>query len=131
MVCFSSILILHHIKAKMLNISFNLFHQPCSNFYFSVDPQSLTGLSREELIKCYFQSGFSYSEIWVFLATFHGINLTMRYLHRLLREQNLFRNISFYEFEWHYWSHTKRNVRIWRKFRVSDYKNIRSTWSWA
>ena len=31
----------------------------------------------------------------VFLATFHGINLTLRHLHRLLREQNLFRRYHF------------------------------------
>ena len=61
----------------------------------SVDPQSLIGLSREELVKCYFQSGISYSKILVFLATFHGINLTLRHLHRLLREQNLFRRYHF------------------------------------
>ena len=66
-----------------------------NQFSLSVDPQSLIGLSREELIKCYFQSGFSYSEILVFLATFHGINLTLRHLHRLLREQNLFRRHHF------------------------------------
>ena len=42
-------------------------------------------------MKCYFQSGFSYSEILVFLATFHGTNLTLRHLDRLLQEQNLFR----------------------------------------
>ena len=61
----------------------------------SVDPQSLIALSREELVKCYFQSGFSYSKILVFLATFHGINLTLMHLHRLLREQNLFRRFHF------------------------------------
>ena len=61
----------------------------------SVDPQSLIGLSREELVKCYFQSGFSYSKILVFLATFHGINLTLMHLQRLLREQNLFRRFHF------------------------------------
>ena len=31
----------------------------------------------------------------VFLATFHGIDLTLRHLHRLLREQKLFRRYHF------------------------------------
>ena len=66
-----------------------------NQFSLSVDPQSLIGLSREELIKSYFQSGFLYSEILVFLATFHGINLTLKHLHRLLREQKLFRRYHF------------------------------------
>ena len=66
-----------------------------NQFSLTVNPQSLIGLCREELIKCYFQSGFSHSEILVFLATFHGINLTLRHLHRLLQEQNLFRRYHF------------------------------------
>ena len=72
----------------MLFLNFN-------QFSLSVDTQSLIGLSREELTKCYFQSGFSYLEILVFLATFHGINLTLRHLHRLLREQSLCRRYHF------------------------------------
>ena len=118
MVYFSFMLILHHIKAKMFNISFDLFYQPCWNCtldcsslenvipsvcvpqFQSVFTQcwSLIGLSREELIKCYFQHGFSYSEIFEFLATFQGINLTLRHLHRLFREQNLFKRYHFTNF---------------------------------
>ena len=64
-------------------------------FPLSVDPQSFVGLSREEVIKCYFQSSFSYSEILIFVATFDGVNLTLRHLHCLLREQNLFRRYHF------------------------------------
>ena len=66
-----------------------------NQFSLSVAPQSLIGLFREEVIKWYFQSGFPYSEILVFLTTFHGKNLTLRHLHRLLREQNLFKRYHF------------------------------------
>ena len=66
-----------------------------NQFSLSVDSQGLIGFFREELIKCYFQSGFPYSEILVFLTTFHGKNLTVRHLYRLLGEQNLFKRYHF------------------------------------
>ena len=111
----SSMLILHHIKAKVLNISFNLFYQPCWNLYFRLQFtwkcycfclwSSITISFHSVLIlkvwldylgkNCYFQSSFSYSELLVFLGTFYEINLTLRHLHRLLREQNLFRRYHF------------------------------------
>ena len=97
----------------MLFLNFN-------QFSLSVDTQSLIGLSREELTKCYFQSGFSYLEILVFLATFHGINLTLRHLHRLLREQSLFRRYHFTNLNDIIEVVQKEMLGIWRKFRVSD-----------
>ena len=51
----------------------------------------MIGFSKEYLIRHYFKANFSYSEVLHFLATFHGIKITLRHLHRLLRKYKLYR----------------------------------------
>ena len=75
-----------------------------------VDPQSFIGLSREVLIKCYFQSDISCSKFLVFLW---GINMVC-YENKIYLEDIILRIWMTF------WSYTKRNVRIWINFRVSD-----------
>ena len=45
--------------------------------------------TREILLRKYFNLGFSYMEILVFLSKFHGIMLSLRQLKRLLRAMRL------------------------------------------
>ena len=47
--------------------------------------------SREEAIKEYFHSGFSYEEICCLLQSRHGFTFSLRQLHRILRKNNLFK----------------------------------------
>ena len=47
--------------------------------------------SREEIITHYFHSGLSYTEIISFLFVYHGIQITLRQLNRILRKLGLFR----------------------------------------
>ena len=54
-------------------------------------PLQLQNHGREELIKQYFNRGFSYDEILKFLSSQHDIVLSKRHLHRLLRQEELFR----------------------------------------
>ena len=51
----------------------------------------LNNLSRLELVQRYFLKGFSYKEITMFLSNQHGIYISLRQLHRLLLQQNLYR----------------------------------------
>ena len=51
----------------------------------------LNHLSRLELVQWYFLKGFSYKEIIMFLSNQHGIDISLRQLHRLLHQQNLYR----------------------------------------
>ena len=51
----------------------------------------LNHLSRLELVQWYFLKGFSYKEIIMFLSNQHGIDISLRQLHRLPRHQNLYR----------------------------------------
>ena len=44
---------------------------------------------RNDLIKHYFSLGFNYSEILAFLISFHGIQLSLRQLRRILRREGL------------------------------------------
>ena len=57
-------------------------------------PLQLANLSREELIHVYFIRGLSYDEILNMLSIHHGITLSKRHLHRLLRDQGLSRRIN-------------------------------------
>lgn len=62
--------------------------------YFSLvvdTPLQLQNHRREELIKQYFNQGFSYDEILKFLSSQHDIILSQRHLHRLLRQEKIFR----------------------------------------
>ena len=45
--------------------------------------------TRETLLRKYFNLGFSYMEILLFLSKFHGIMLSLRQLKRLLRAMKL------------------------------------------
>ena len=45
--------------------------------------------TREILLRKYFNLGFSYMEILLFLSKFHGIMLSLRQLKRLLRAMRL------------------------------------------
>ncbi|XP_073238058.1 uncharacterized protein [Porites lutea] len=45
----------------------------------------------EELLKHYFDLGFSYSEIWALLAFAHGIYFSMRHIRRMLNRMGLYR----------------------------------------
>ena len=49
---------------------------------------------RESLIRRYFCLGFTYLEILVFLSKYHGIELSLRQLKRLLRRMRLYRRIE-------------------------------------
>ena len=62
------------------------------HFSLGVDtPLQLQNHGREELIKQYFNRGFSYEEILKFLSSQHDIVLSKRHLHHLLRQEELFR----------------------------------------
>ena len=47
--------------------------------------------SREKIITHYFHCGLSYTEIISFLFVYHGIQITLRQLNRILRKLGLFR----------------------------------------
>ena len=51
----------------------------------------LNHLSRLELVQWYFLKGFFYKEITMFLSNQHGIDISLRQLHQLLGQQNLYR----------------------------------------
>ena len=75
---------------------FLLFLFPNLNqFMLSVDSQSLIGLSWKELIKMLLPKWYFGFRNLAFLATFHGMNLTLRHLHCLMQEQNVFRRYNF------------------------------------
>ena len=56
------------------------------------DPIKTENSSREEIITNYFYSRLSYTEIISFLFTYHGIQITLRQLNRILRKLGLFRS---------------------------------------
>lgn len=47
---------------------------------------------RDSIAAYYFAKGFAYSDILMFLAMYHGISLSIRQLHRILRASGLRRN---------------------------------------
>ena len=51
----------------------------------------LNHLSRLDLVQWYFLKGFSYKVITMFLSNQHGIDISLRQLHRLLHQQNFHR----------------------------------------
>ena len=51
----------------------------------------LQSSDRKEIVSYYFYAGFSYNEILLFLLVYHGIEITLRQLHRILRKLGLFR----------------------------------------
>ena len=55
------------------------------------NPSSMADWSNERLISHYFYSGLPYIEMLSFLSTYHGIILSMRQLHRVLRKLKLYR----------------------------------------
>ena len=65
--------------------------QPYMPFEYNGDLDAST--SREQLIQEYFFLGFSYIEILEFLLIYHNISISMRHLHRLLREMGLRRRL--------------------------------------
>ena len=52
---------------------------------------NLQKLSRKDAIKKYFYDGYSYLEIIKFLSKYHDISISLRQLHRILRNMGLFR----------------------------------------
>lgn len=50
--------------------------------------------SKEGLARYYFQAGYSYQEIITFMLLYHGISVSVRHLHRLLRKNQLFRRFN-------------------------------------
>ena len=48
--------------------------------------------TKEQIVRHYFDLGFSYLEITCFLLKFHGIKLSVRSLHRMLRTMGLYRH---------------------------------------
>lgn len=75
-----------------INPSINLFSFTLkkANSRFRM-PTFAPNATREDIIKHYFLSGFSYNEIVQFLDSVHGITLSLRQLNRLLRKMGLFR----------------------------------------
>ena len=51
----------------------------------------LNHLSRLDLVQWYFLKGFSYKVITMSHSNQHGIDISLRQLHRLLHQQNLYR----------------------------------------
>ena len=51
-------------------------------------------LQRNDIIDHYFSLGLAYSEILAFLLCFHGMEISLRQLHRVLRRQGLRRRSS-------------------------------------
>ena len=47
--------------------------------------------AKDDLIEWYFKRGFGYNEILLFLLNCHGIHMSLRSLHRVLRRKNLSR----------------------------------------
>ena len=69
------------------------FFEPLSKM-FGLPISDLTVLqssARREIVSHYFHTGFSYNEILLFLFVYHGIEITLRQLHRILRKLRLFR----------------------------------------
>lgn len=56
-------------------------------------------IDREQLIEHYFCLGFSYLEILCFLSLYHGISISIRQLHRILRNMRLRRRSSIRNWE--------------------------------
>ena len=52
---------------------------------------NLQKLSRKDAIKKYFCDGYSYLKIIKFLSKYHDISISLRQLHRILRNLALFR----------------------------------------
>ena len=52
---------------------------------------NLQKLSRKDAIKKYFYDGYSYLEIIKFLSKYNDISISLRQLHRILRNLGLFR----------------------------------------
>ena len=69
----------------LLNINF------FSKCYGINDPINMENSSREKIITHYFHCGLSYTEIISFLFVYHGIQITLRQLNRILRKLGLFR----------------------------------------
>ena len=69
----------------LLNINF------FSKCYGINDPINMENSSREKIITHYFHCGLSYTEIISFLFVYHGIQITLRQLNRVLRKLGLFR----------------------------------------
>lgn len=51
----------------------------------------LAGENENDLISTYFKQGYSYKEILHMLSLFHGIKLSIRQFHLILRKKSLFR----------------------------------------
>ena len=88
----------------------NLF----SKCYGIINPIRMENSSREEIITHYFHSGLSYTEIISFLFVYHGIQITLRQLNRILRKLGLFCRkfkasitsvISAIQTDWHFYLH--------------------------
>ena len=55
------------------------------------NPSEYIGKPKDDILKHYFLSGLAYTEILLFLSKYHGINIGLRQLNRLLRKQGLYR----------------------------------------
>ena len=53
--------------------------------------ENIDGYCKDSIIKEYFLAGFSYTEILAFFSMYHGIELSLRQLHRNLRCLGMFR----------------------------------------
>ena len=74
--------------ATLLMCLFNINY--FSKCYDINDPINMENSSREEIITHYFHSGLSYTEMTSFLFVYHGIQITLRRLNRILRKLGLF-----------------------------------------
>ena len=57
----------------------------------AVNPYDLQGLDIEDIIKGYFLANLPYTDMLYSLATFHSFDISLRYLHCLLRKLGLCR----------------------------------------
>ena len=53
--------------------------------------ENIDGYCKDSIIKEYFLAGFSYTEILAFFSMYHGIELSLRQLHRNVRCLGMFR----------------------------------------
>eukprot|EP00112_Aurelia_sp_Birch-Aquarium-sp1_P023636 Seg7107.2 transcript_id=Seg7107.2/GoldUCD/mRNA.D3Y31 product="hypothetical protein" protein_id=Seg7107.2/GoldUCD/D3Y31 len=67
---------------------------PCVSCIFT--PLTVEIEGRDQIITWYFRNGFGYMEILSLLANYHNINMSLRTLHRILRQLNLGRKMRIH-----------------------------------
>ena len=70
------------------------FLLPCGSVPFYLPALSSTAQDRDILIVRYFELGFSYKEILAFLVVYHGVQISLRQLKRILSSHRCYRRIN-------------------------------------